>query len=96
MAMAVIVSIPVSTKAQPLPLPGLTGSESFLTQDVINAVTQGFHFDDERFFDEGRQQFEHDIEALQDDSSIEPILTVEPIPDSWQQSSFAPRTEPLE
>ncbi len=59
-------------------------SSSF-SQNTTDAVTQGFRNRDRNFFEDGIEQFEHSIEALQQGEQPAPILTVEPTPDSWQR-----------
>lgn len=83
-----IFSSPVSAQM----IPGIEGTldPSMFSQDLTDAVTQGFRQRDRVFFEEGIVQFEHIIETLQDGEPVEPILVVEPVSDDWQQLETSP------
>ncbi|MFK8183143.1 MAG: hypothetical protein AB8B99_07190 [Phormidesmis sp.] len=83
-----IFSSPVSAQM----VPGINGSfdPSLFSQDLTDAVTQGFRQRDRVFFEEGVVQFEHVINTLQGTEPAEPVLMIEPVSDDWQQFETVP------
>ena len=67
-------------------IPNVDGLDaSLFNQSLTDAVTQSFRQRDRLFFEDGIEQFESDIEALQNGEPAEPILVIESVNDDWQQ-----------
>lgn len=83
-------SAPVSAQM----VPNIEGLESSLfSQDLTDAVTQGFRPRDRTFFEDGVIQFEAAIDALQQGDRSEPILIIEPVAQDWQQFESGPEAD---
>ena len=76
-------------------IPNLTTpvDPSIFSQDLTDAVTQGFRQRDRVFFEEGNVQFEHIIDTLQNAEATEPVLVIEPVSDDWQQFETTPNSQ---
>jgi len=60
-------------------------NSDMFSQQLTDAVTQGFRQEQDRlFFIEGVQQFQEEIRLLQNEESADPILNVGPVFDDWQ------------
>jgi len=71
-----------------------TDSDMF-SQQVTDAITQGFRqTEDQFFFEDGLQQFEEEIRNLQNGESPEAILTIESVFDDWQSLEESIETMP--
>ena len=58
---------------------------NMFSQSLTDAVTQGFRQEQDRlFFQEGIQQFEHEIHLLQSGADTEIIFNIDPVFDDWQ------------
>ncbi|MEM6450801.1 MAG: hypothetical protein AAF703_10855 [Cyanobacteria bacterium P01_D01_bin.105] len=81
---AALAQVSAPASAQMLPDISVPFDSSMSTQTLTDAVTQGFRQRDRVFFEEGVQQFEGHIEALQKAEPVEPVLVIEPVLDDWQ------------
>lgn len=75
-------------------VPNIEGIDaSLFSQDLTDAVTQGFRQRDRVFFEEGAVEFEQVIKALQDGEMSGPILDVEAVFDDWEQLESSSEAE---
>ena len=88
-------ALPATAQVMPGSIPGVENvfDSSMFSQDLTDAVTQGFRQRDRVFFEEGVADFESTIDELQDDGQAEPVLNIEPVMNDWAQLEATPTAE---